>query len=70
MTLTEIAARLKRASGAIRQVLTWLADVDLVERREDKTYGYRDPVLQVWVAYYYSGLQLTGMPTRKSWPIW
>jgi hypothetical protein len=65
MTLTEIAARLKRPSGGIRQVLTWLADVDLVEQREDKTYGYRDPVLQVWVAYYYSGLQLTGMPSQK-----
>jgi uncharacterized protein len=65
MTLTEIASRLKRPSGAIRQVLTWLADVDLVEQREDKTYGYRDPVLQVWVAYYYSGLQLTGMPSQK-----
>jgi hypothetical protein len=65
MTLTEIAARLKRPSGGIRQVLTWLANVDLVEQREDKTYGYRDPVLQVWVAYYYSGLQLTGLPTQK-----
>ncbi len=65
MTLTEIAARLKRPSGAIRQVLTWLANVDLVEQREDKSYGYRDPVLQVWVAYYYSGLQLTGMPSQK-----
>jgi len=65
ITLTEIAARLKRPSGGIRQVLTWLANVDLVEQREDKTYGYRDPVLQVWVAYYYSGLQLTGMPSQK-----
>jgi len=65
MTLTEIAARLKRPSGAIRQVLTWLANVDLVEQREDKTYSFRDPVLQVWVAYYYSGLQLTGMPSQK-----
>ena len=65
MTLTEIAARLKRPSGAIRKVLTWLADVDLVEQREDKTYGYRDPVLQIWVAYYYSGLQLTGIPSQK-----
>jgi len=65
MTLTGIAARLKRSSGAIRQVLTWLANVDLVEQREDKSYGYRDPVLQVWVAYYYSGLQLTGMPSQK-----
>jgi predicted transcriptional regulator len=65
MTLTEISARLKRPSGAIRQVLTWLANVDLVEQREDKTYSFRDPVLQVWVAYYYSGLQLTGIPSQK-----
>jgi predicted transcriptional regulator len=65
MTLTEIATRLKRPTGAIRQVLTWLVDVDLVEQREDKTYCYRDPVLQVWVAYYYSGLQLTGLPSQK-----
>jgi len=65
MTLTEIAARLKRPSGAIRKVLTWLADVDLLEQREDKTYSYCDPVLQIWVAYYYSGLQLTGMPSQK-----
>jgi hypothetical protein len=65
MTLTEIAVRLKRPSGAIRKVLTWLADVDLVEQREDKTYGFRDPVLQIWVAYYYSGLQLTGVPSQK-----
>ncbi len=65
MTLTEIAGRLKRPSGAIRNVLSRLADVDLVDQREDKTYGYRDPVLQIWVAYYYSGLQLTGMPGKK-----
>lgn len=65
MTLTEIAARLKRLTGAIRQVMTWLVDVDLVEQRDDKTYSYRDPVLQVWVAYYYSGLQLTGLPSQK-----
>lgn len=65
MRLTEIAARLKRPSGAIRKVLIWLADVDLVEQREDKAYRYRDPVLQIWVAYYYSGLQLTGMPGQR-----
>jgi hypothetical protein len=65
MTLTKVATRLKRPTGAIRQVLAWLVDVDLVEQREDKTYGYRDPVLQVWVAYYYSGLQLTGLPNHK-----
>jgi hypothetical protein len=66
MTLTEIAGRLKRPTGAIRKVMSWLVDVDLVEQRDDKTYGYRDPVLQVWVAYYYSGLQLTGLPNQKA----
>lgn len=65
MRLTEVSARLKRPSGAIRQVMNWLVDVDLVEQRGDKSYGYRDPVLQVWVAYYYSGLQLTGLPSQK-----
>jgi hypothetical protein len=65
MSLTEIAGRLKRPTGAIRQVMTWLVDVDLVEQRDDKSYSYRDPVLQVWVAYYYSGLQLTGLPSQK-----
>jgi len=65
MTLTEIADRLKRPTGAIRKVMSWLVDVDLVEQRDDKTYSYRDPVLQVWVAYYYSGLQLTGLPSQK-----
>jgi hypothetical protein len=65
MTLTEISTHLKRPTGAIRQVMNWLVDVDLVEQRDDKTYSYRDPVLQVWVAYYYSGLQLTGLPSQK-----
>jgi len=66
MSLTEIATRLKRASGAIRQLLNWLQDVDLIDQRDDKTYVYRDAVLQVWVAYYYSGLQLTGLPSQKA----
>jgi len=65
MSLTEIANHLKRPSGAIRQVLNWLPDVDLLEQRDDKTYVYRDAVLQVWVAYYYAGLQLTGLPNQK-----
>jgi hypothetical protein len=28
-------------------------------------YLYRDAVLMVWVAYYYAGLQLTGLPNQK-----
>jgi hypothetical protein len=65
LTLTQLARRLKRPSGAIRQVLNWLIEVDLVTQREDKTYTFRDPVIQFWVAYYYTGLELTGMPRQK-----
>lgn len=65
MGLTEIASRLKRATGSIHQVMNWLQEVDLVEQREDRTYVFRDPVLQMWVAYYYSGMQLTGLPNQK-----
>jgi len=46
-------------------VLNWLIEVDLVEQQEDKTYVFRDPVLQMWVAYYYAGLELTAMPRQK-----
>ncbi|MBN1314811.1 MAG: restriction endonuclease [Anaerolineales bacterium] len=65
MSLTEISGRLKRPSGAMRKVLNWLIDADLIEQRDDKTYVYRDAVLQIWVAYYYSGLQLTGLPSQQ-----
>ena len=65
LTLTQLARRLKRPSGAIRQVLNWLMEVDLVEQQEDKTYVFRDPVLKLWVAYYYAGLELTAMPRQK-----
>jgi predicted transcriptional regulator len=65
LTLTEVARALKRPTGAIRQVLNWLMEVDLVQQQADKTYHFRDPVLQLWVAYYYAGLELTGMPRQK-----
>jgi hypothetical protein len=65
LSLTQLSRRLKRPTGAIRQVLNWLIEVDLVQQHEDKTYGFRDAVLQLWVAYYYSGLELTGMPRQK-----
>jgi hypothetical protein len=65
LSLTRLARALKRPSGAIRQVLNWLMEVDLVQQRADKTYVFRDPVLQLWVAYYYAGLELTGMPRQK-----
>ncbi len=63
-SLTSLARRLKRPTGAIRQVLNWLREVDLVEQLPDKSYAFRDPVLQMWVAYYAAGLDLTGMPHR------
>jgi len=65
LSLTRLARALKRPSGAIRQVLNWLIEVDLVQQQADKTYVFRDPVLQLWVAYYYAGLELTGMPRQK-----
>jgi uncharacterized protein len=65
LTLTEVARALKRPTGAIRQVLNWLIEVDLVQQQADKSYLFRDPVLQLWVAYYYSGLELTGMPRQR-----
>ena len=65
LPLSEIAVRLKRPSGPIHQVMNWLLDVDLIDQREDKTYVFRDPVLQIWVAYYYSGVELTGLPSQK-----
>jgi len=65
LTLTQVARALKRPTGAIRQVLNWLMEVDLVQQRADKTYVFRDPVLQLWVAYYYAGLELTGMPRQR-----
>jgi len=65
LPLSEIAARLKRPSGPIHQVMNWLLEVDLIDQLEDKTYVFRDPVLQIWVAYYYSGVELTGLPSQK-----
>jgi hypothetical protein len=65
LNLSEISSRLKRPTGAIHQVMNWLQEVDLLEQRDDKTYVFRDPVLQIWVAYYYSGVELTGLPSQK-----
>lgn len=65
LNLSEVASRLKRPTGVIHQVMNWLQEVDLLEQRDDKTYVFRDPVLQIWVAYYYSGIELTGLPSQK-----
>jgi len=65
LPLNQLARALKRPSGAIRQVLNWLMQVDLVRQQPDKSYTFCDPVLQLWVAYYYAGLELTGMPRQK-----
>lgn len=64
-SLTQLAHALKRPTGAIRQVLNWLMEVDLVQQQADKTYVFCDPVLQLWMAYYYAGLTLTGMPRQQ-----
>lgn len=64
-SLTRLAHALKRPTGAIRQVLNRLMEVDLVQQQADKTYVFRDPVLQLWMAYYFAGLTLTGMPRQQ-----
>lgn len=65
ISVTSIANKLKRPTGAVHQVLSRLQEVDLIEQFEDKTYAFRDRILQIWVAYYYSGVQLTGLPSQK-----
>jgi hypothetical protein len=48
LTLTEIAARLRRTPGSTKDYLSWLEDVDLVVSHR-KRYSYADRVLRLWV---------------------
>ena len=48
LTLTEIAQRLHRTRGTIKDYLSWLEDVDLVVSRQ-KQYTFADPLLRLWV---------------------
>jgi hypothetical protein len=48
LTLTEISQRLGRTPGSTKDYLSWLEDVDLVSVHRKK-YGFRDPMLRVWV---------------------
>ncbi len=41
MSLTTLARRLKRPTGAIRQVLNWLMEVDLIEQLPDRSFAFR-----------------------------
>ena len=48
LTLTEIARRLGRTPGSTKDYLSWLADVDLLNVRQQR-YRFADPVLRLWV---------------------
>jgi hypothetical protein len=65
LSLTQVARLLKRPTGAVRQVLHWLCEVDLVVQHEDKTYAFRDPVLHIWAGYFYAGIELSGLPRQQ-----
>lgn len=66
LSLTQIARLLRRPTGAMRQVLQWLVQVDLVVQAPDRTYTYGDAVLHVWAAYYYAGIELAGQPRQQA----
>lgn len=64
LTLTELAGRLRRPTGQTRVLLQRLIEVDLVAQ-SGALYDYRDPVMKLWAAYYYQGLELPAVPRQQ-----
>lgn len=64
LTLTELSRRLKRATGVTRNLLNRLLEVDLVVQREG-AFDLRDPVLKIWLAYFYAGVELLAVPRQE-----
>jgi IclR helix-turn-helix domain len=64
LTLTEVAGRLRRPSGQTRVLLQRLAEADMVAQ-QGALYDYRDPVMKIWAAYYYQGLELPAIPRQQ-----
>ncbi len=64
LTLTELANRLRRPTGQTRVLLQRLIEVDLVAQ-SGALYDYRDPVMKLWAAYYYQGLELPTAPRQQ-----
>ena len=64
LTLTELASRLRRPTSQTRVLLQRLLEVDLVAQQGAR-YDYRDPVMKIWAAYYYQGLELPAVPRQQ-----
>lgn len=64
LTLTALARRLKRSTGGTRTLLRRLMEVDLIAQEGD-LYDFRDPVMKLWAAYHYQGLELPAVPRQQ-----
>jgi hypothetical protein len=64
LTLSDLAGRLRRPTGQTRILLHRLIEVDLIVQ-QGALYDYRDPVMKLWAAYYYQGLELPAVPRQQ-----
>lgn len=64
LTLSRLARQLKRSTGQTRTLLRRLMEVDLITQ-QDALYDFRDPVMKLWSAYYYQGLELPAVPRQQ-----
>jgi AAA+ ATPase superfamily predicted ATPase len=63
LTLSEIAARMRRQAPATREYLRRLMEVDLLIEREGR-YVYADPVFRYWVAQTTKGVAIESFPRQ------
>ena len=54
LKLSEVARRVDRTPGSVRDYLRWLEEVDLIVSR-DRRYTFVDPLLRVWTRIYARG---------------
>lgn len=64
LTLTALARRLRRSTGQTRTLLRRLMEVDLIVQQGD-LYDFQDPIMKLWAAYYYQGLELPAVPRQQ-----
>lgn len=65
LTLTALARRLKRPTGQTRILLRRLMEVDLIAQ-QGALYDFRDPVMKLWAAYDYQGLELPAVSRQQT----
>jgi len=64
LSLSEIARRMGRTAGSVRDYLWWLQEVELVTARE-KRFFFVDPVLRLWLRVYGRGLPPSSRTLRE-----